>query len=226
MKNYLKYLFVPFLLLSDLVIAQDDTIQSTSIILVDYDQPVWYFTDTLVSQLSRVGAHKTWTKITLVDHVYPKYLNAVSFVQDKRRVVIVDSSGIKMKTVSKKKVDKLLLNLVHEIKKSDSICVKAPWVRDPLNQYNLDSVWYKNKILSIWEKYRKAHSINLDSGQLTYSRTALLDYQSMYRTLRFPNNWNPDEQIMVDVKIEYPSDNTSYSGYKLFRLFVAMVLLQ
>jgi hypothetical protein len=220
MKNYLKYLFVSFLLFSDVVNAQDDTTQSTSIILVYYDQPEWYFTDTLVSQLSRVGAHKKWTKITFLDQVYPKYLNTISFVQNKKRVDIVDSSGIKMKTVSKKKVDELLLNLVHEIKKSDSIYVKRPGVRDPLSQYNLDSVWYKDKILSVWEKYRKAHSIHLDSSQLTCSQTALLDYQSMYRTLQFPNNWNPNEGIVVDVKIEYPSDTlhiqaTSYFAYSL-----------
>lgn len=219
MKNSLKYLFITFLLFSGSVTAQDDTIRSNSI-AINYDEPEWYFTDTLIGQLNRHGAYKKWTKIILTDQVYPNYLRTITFEPKNRRIRIIDSTGNKLGSISKKKIDKLILNLAQEIEKSDSIFINDNWPDDPLNQYGLDSVWYKENIISIWEKYRNTYSITLDSSLLKTAQLYLLDYKSMYRTLKIPNNWNSNEQIMVDVKIAYPFDTlhiqaTSYFVYAL-----------
>lgn len=156
----------------------------------------------------------------MVDQVYPEYLQIISFEPEKRRVKIIDLTGTKISSISKKKIDKLIFDLSQEIDESDSIYINANWHDDPLNQYKLDSIWYKENVLSIWDRYINSFSIELDSIQYKNSQSMLLDYNSMYRTLKTPNNWNPNEQIMVDVKIFYPFDTlhiqaNSYLVYAL-----------
>jgi len=218
MRNDFKYLLVLFLLISRLCTAQQDT--TTSKLVENTGEAEPFFKDTLVDQLLRSQTYKYWTKIILVDHVYPNYLQTITFEPEKRRVRIIDSTGTKVASISKKKIDKLILDLSKEIDESDSIYIKALWPDDPLNKYELDSVWYKENVLSLWDKYRNSYSIELDSAQLKNSQFMLLDYNSIYRTLNTPNNWNPNEQIMVDVKIAYPFDTlhlqaTSYFVYAL-----------
>jgi hypothetical protein len=219
MNNYLKYLFVTFLLFNGIATAQDDTIHSNTID-INNDEPEWYFTDTLIDQLLKSRVYENWTKIVLVDQVYPNYLTTITFEPKNGKVRITDTIGMTVASISKKKIDKLLLDLYQEINQSDSIYIQAYWPDDPLNQYELDSIWYKENVLSIWDKYRNSYSIVLDSSQLKNSQSLLLDYNSMYRTLKTPNNWNPNQQIMVDVKIAYPFDTlhiqaTSYFVYAL-----------
>ena len=218
MKNNFKYLFVLFLFITKFSLAQQDT--TISILNENTGEPEPFFKVTVVDQLLRNQTYKYWTTIILVDQVYPNYLQTIKFEPEKRRVRIIDSTGTKGASISKKKIDNLILDLSKEIDKSDSIYINAHWPDDPLNQYGLDSVWYMENVLSLWDNYRKSNSIELDSTQLKNSKSMLLDYSSMYRTLKTPNNWNPNEQIMVDVKIAYPFDTlhiqaTSYFVYAL-----------
>lgn len=219
--NHIKYLLsvILSLLFGAICTAQNDTTVST-VLETNLDEPEWYFTDTLISRLNKGKSYKEWNQITVVDQVYPEYLRTFCFLACKRRVKIIDTAGNKLSSFSKRKMDKIILDLVAQIEISDSVYLKDQWPNDPLNQYHLDSSWYKENIAEIWIEYQKFHSLELDSAQIHSSMTELLNYQELYRTLKTPSNWNPDESIMIDLKIEYPFDTlhiqaTSYFVYGL-----------
>lgn len=215
----IKYLLTVFLLTTFNIFcnAQNDTI-SKSIISTNLNEPKWSFSDTLISQLNKNETYKNWSRIIFVDEVSPKYLRTTSIVSIKRRVNIVDTAGTKLDAISKRKIDQLLFKLVKEVAKSDSNYFKGYLLTDPLNQYELDSVWYKENIISIWNSYSASKSIKLDSTQIKIASRALLNYKELDQILRFPNNWNPDESVMIDLKIEYPFDTLHLQAASAFAL--------
>lgn len=199
--------------------AQDDTVNSVAI--APYaEKKEWHFTDTLIHQLTLNNLYTGWSRITLIDQIYPGYLNEYTFVPKKGKVEILDATRSKIKSIRKSEIDLLIKQLVLQINLSDSAYLNPAWPLDPLTQFQLDSSWYKREISGIWNAYRIANNLNLDGKQTEAASKALLDYNAVWPILNQPSNWNESESVMIDLHIAYDFDTlhvqaTSYFPYAL-----------
>lgn len=220
-KHYKYLLFVTQLLLIGSVCnGQIDTIKTNLVIVENLEISKWHFTDTLVQKLIENDVYLNWKEIKILDQVYPKYINTITLKASEGKVLIVDSTGKQVNSISKKKINKQLNELVLQIGKSDSAYLNYNWESDPMEQYELDSIWFKNEIINIWDKYRKSEKIILDKNQIEIASKELLNYNSLVRILRTPSNWNRNESILVDFQVIYEFDTlhiqaTSYFAFSL-----------
>ena len=187
---------------------------------VNYGASEWYFNDTLIQYLIKNDGYQNWKEIKIIDQVFPKYVNTITLKTSESKVQIVDSTGNQINSISKKKINKQLNELIMQIWRSDSTYLNYNSESDPMEQYQLDSIWYKKEIIDIWDKYRQSEKINLDNDQIEIATKELLNYKALERILRTTTNWKKNESIMVDVQVIYEFDTlhiqaTSYFSYSL-----------
>jgi hypothetical protein len=180
----------------------------------------WFAPDSLTKILIRNHLCSDWRKIQIIDHLSPKYLNRYSFISKKNRIIILDSSDVKIRSVRKRKFDATINALINQVHISDSMYLYGIRTQDPLTQFGLDSNWYKSRILDLWSDYQNENSIELNPEQLEKTKVALMKYSRLNRILRFPNNWDKNESPMIDVNIIYDFGSlhfqaTSYFPYML-----------
>lgn len=202
--NFYFLLFI-FSSISFVSNAQNDSSTiNFSIIDIPDNQPNWSFTDTSIQYLNKNNNFTKWKQIEILDQLYPKYLNRYTLISKKRQIQILDSTDTKIKSISKRKINKLLSKLVEQIKYSDSMYLNYHRNSYNLEQFNLDSIWYKKEISKIWNEYRLKNNITLDNIQLNKAESLLLNpSEELKRIIRFPNNWNINESSLIDLKINY-----------------------
>ena len=179
-----------------------------------------FYPDSLTKILIRVSHSLDWRKIEITDQLFPKYLNRYSFISEKNKVIILDSTDRKIRCVRKRKLDVTIKAIIKQIHITDSMYLYGIHPQDPLTQYGLDSNWYKSNILDLWTNYQHKNSIELTPEQLEKTKISLMNYSRVHRILKFPNNWNKNESPMIDIKIIYDFDTlhfqaTSYFPYML-----------
>lgn len=161
-----------------------------------------------------------WTKVVIIDQLYPEYYSIYSFIPEKKKVRILDSLGTQIGKIKKKKFDYLIDQLVQQIHTSDSIAARGDRIRDPLKQYHLDSNWYKSNIVHLWDEYCLTNKIYLSEAEQNASKVALLNFEGVRKILQYPPDFNVNKQSVIDLKITTNTDmlrirTTCYFPYML-----------
>lgn len=217
----IQLLFVLLFINASNSFAQEELDSSNfSLSISENREEEWNYPDSLTKILSVGNRYSEWSKIEITDLSYPTYLNRYSLISAKNKSTLMDSTNNRISNIRKRKINIIIEGLIEQVYVTDSMCLYGIRAQDPLTQFGLDSNWYKSRILDLWDKYRYKKSIELSVEQLEKTNMALLQYSRLNRILKFPNNWNKDESVMVDIKIIYDFDTlhiqaTSYFPYML-----------